>query len=236
MPKLRVVTSTYLLDIETALRLNRQLVEHVLDVTHHLFVEQRDYAAFESRKTSFGQQFDLRVKPDGGGGGLGRSGSLCRSAMHAQILPLVGRDETVANIDSDTFFQNVGMLADVMCNPGETRGFTGLDYGEVAPLKLIDGTSFKSMSGMLISAHAGVYTKAWKGVTQEVTRGICQLLMDSGHGCSEDVVAAYLYQVRGSAVAVSHETKYTRSIRGPALSRIYPSVEAGYPADVDVIA
>ena len=239
--RLIVVTSTYALDLHSALRLNRQLVafgeQNRETVIHTLFVEQRDYDLFEQHKNQQGQSFELRVKPDGGDGGCGRGGSLCRLHLHAQTLPQVRPGDTVANIDSDVFFQNPAMIPDIYCQADETRGFSG--WAKTDPnvvLELNDGTRFTPVSGMMQAAGHATYTKAWAHATHESVWNLCQLLMDSGHGCSEDVTAAVLYQTRGCGSFVNLSARWERSVRGPALSRLYPAPEAGYPATADVIA
>lgn len=233
---IRAFTSSYGLDLSMAIRLNKQLAKHGID--HHVFVEERDIAAFAPYFASREWEGSyLHKKPDGGEGGLGRSGALCRRHIHQTMLEFVKDGDTAVNLDSDVHFLNEKMIADITCAPGETRGFTGNEK-DVPSLPLNGGGSFFHMSGMIIAAHADVYRRAQIGLTHEDVWGICQHLMDSGHGCSEDVVASYLYQYKADGKAIALQDRgWIRSIRGPCWSRIYPDPAAGYPTEgVDVIA
>jgi hypothetical protein len=223
---IRAFTSSYPLDLDMAIRLNKQLVAHGVD--HHVFVENQDVAVFAPHFP--GSQ--LHEKPPGGDGGLGRAGSMCRWHILHHMLSVVQDGDTAVNIDSDVVFLNEKLIDELACSPGEVKGFTG-DSPGVPPIPIAGEGTFHPMSGMLIAAASDVFKRSMD-ISQDDVWAICQRLMDNGHGCSEDVVASYLYQIRGKAnVTAFQEVGYVRSVRGPTYSRAFPE---GYLTDVDVIA
>lgn len=226
---MRVMTTSHEPDLHDALRLNEQLLRH--GVEHYLFVPESQHDLFAPHAHG---RFALLHQAPGDGGGAGRSGSMHRWHVHAQMIPFVEPDDTVLNIDSDVFFVNEAMIDDLKCVPGETLGFTGDTPGfellraHYKHLFLVDGKSFFHMSGMIHGASGNVYRKAMDHPQSAVWEA-CQLMLDSQSECADDVIASYFYQVVGGATKVRHlQYNYKRFIN-PSLPKLFNR------KDVDVI-
>ncbi len=210
---IRAMTSTCMRDRDYALRLNKQLTAHGVD--HHIFIEPHEMIYF-------GASLNVHFKPVGGDNGYGQGGTLVRWNCHQQMLNVVRPGDTFVNIDSDVFFANEAMIADLACAPGEVKGFTtGERY-------VVDGESFVHMSGMIIAAASDVFVKAMSLPRLTLIRA-CERVRANpiariSSTPSEDVMASYLYQIRAGARVTNLGTKYTRN-----LSKLY------YSKDFDVI-
>jgi hypothetical protein len=197
---IRVVTSTCRRDVDYLRRLNGQLAWHRIE--HRCFVEAGELPFFRSLDLDA----MLHIKPDGGDNGLGRGGSVNRWAIHRHILPLVADVDTVVHLDSDVYFPSERLLSALERKSGEVAGFTN----SAPPLTCKNGASFFHMSGMLMTVSGDVYRRAWD-MSREAVWNICQHLLDSGHECSEDVSASYLYQCVGNGQIVKLEDQFVRA-------------------------
>lgn len=211
---IRVFTSTCSRDKGYVARLCTQMCKHGID--HFLFVEAAEVGAFSDLPVKEGR---LLIKPDGGDNGLGRGGTLVKSACWRQLAELVSDDDTVINLDSDVYFVNESMLDALVCNEFETKGFADTE------VKRVGEKTFFHMSGMLIAAHGASFRSVARLTSDEVYRHATDV-MDAGMIPSEDVVFSYLLQTVGNATKVVNlHTMFTRN-----LGKNYDSL------DFDVIA
>lgn len=211
------ITSTCTRDLDLVRRLHRQLREH--GINHTLFVENHELG-------DFSREFDdVLIKPDGGDNGFGAEGTLVRWACHQQMLQRVKPEDTFVNIDSDVYFANLQVLADITCGKGELRGFMA-PYANGVPrntvLVLPSNTprvsirerlpDFQHVSGMIIAVAGDVFIRAMS-LSRKVLIAVCDQLYRANIPPSEDVVASYLYQTRGNARhLVNFHDKYTRHL------------------------
>lgn len=189
---IHVLTSTYSKDYERACSLNERLIEY--DVTHHLFVEQKDLEQFkwlerDKRNTM------VHIKPDGGEGGLGRSGTMARFPCYKVMQSFIKEGDTYVQLDSDVIIDS-DIIPELACAPNEIKGFFHPDY----PVHLERDASipptlvrFSHLSGMSICAG---WRRFQESIPADETAmlAIIQYMMDEGFVPSEDVMLSYLLQ------------------------------------------
>jgi hypothetical protein len=171
--------------------LNEALIKW--DVTHHIFVEQKDLEQFkvlEQRGKTL-----IHIKPDGGEGGLGRAGTMARFPCYKVMQTFIKEGDTYAQLDSDVMIDSE-IIPHLACSRDEVKGFFNPDH----PVHLersaaIPGTDvrFSHLSGMSICAGWRVFHKS---IPQDETSmlAIIHFMMDEGFTPSEDVILSYLLQ------------------------------------------
>lgn len=121
---IHVLTSSYSRDFSRAASLNERLIKW--DVTHHLFVEKRDFELFSSLEDS-GIKTMVHIKPDGGEGGLGRSGTMARFPCYKVIQSFIKEGDTYVQLDSDVIIDSE-IIPELACSPNEVKGFFSPDH------------------------------------------------------------------------------------------------------------
>lgn len=185
------LTSSYAKDFERALSLNDRLIQS--DVTHHIFVEAKDFELFkplESRGKTM-----IHLKPDGGEGGLGRAGTMARFPCYKVMQTFIKEGDTYVQLDSDVII-DAEIIPELACTPNEVKGFFSADH----PVHLerestIPPTNvrFSHLSGMSICAGLKVFQKS---IPQDENAMLATIhfMMDEGFTPSEDVILSYLLQ------------------------------------------
>lgn len=185
------LTSSYSRDFERASLLNEVLIKW--DVTHHIFVEQKDieqFKVFEQRGKTL-----IHIKPDGGEGGLGRAGTLARFPCYKIMQTFIKEGDTYVQLDSDVIIDSE-IIPELACSQDEVKGFFNPNYPvhlerpETAPRTSL---RFCHMSGMAICAGWRVFHKSIPEDESSML-AIIQFMMDEGFTPSEDVVLSYLLQ------------------------------------------
>lgn len=186
---IHVLTSTYSKDFERASSLNERLIKW--DVTHHLFVEQKDFDQF--RYLGLKDKTLVHIKPDGGEGGLGRSGTMARFPCYKVMQSFIKEGDTYVQLDSDVIIDSE-IIPELACSPNEVKGFFSPDH----PVHLERDASipptdvrFTHMSGMSICSGSRVFQKSIPGTPSYMLATI-QFMMDEGFVPSEDVMLSYL--------------------------------------------
>lgn len=185
------LTSSYSKDFKRASLLNEGLIKW--DVTHHIFVEQKDIEQFkvlEQRGKTL-----IHLKPDGGEGGLGRSGTMARFPCYKVMQTFLKEGDTYVQLDSDVMIDSE-IIPHLACSPDEVKGFFNPDH----PVHLERSSTipptdvrFWHMSGMAICAGWRVFHKSIPKDESSML-AIIQFMMDEGFTPSEDVMLSYLLQ------------------------------------------
>lgn len=186
------LTSSYKNDFVRASSLNQQLINN--GVTHHIFVENSDIDLFkllEERGHTF-----IHVKPDGGEGGLGRSGTMARFPCYKKMQEIIVEGDTYAQLDSDVIFMDARIIPDLECSADEVKGF----YHPSFPVHLERPASAKQteirfchLSGMTICAGWRVFNNSIPK-DEAAMLSIIDMMLDEGFTPSEDVMLSYLLQ------------------------------------------
>jgi hypothetical protein len=186
-----VLTSSYHKDFERVANLNKILIQW--DVTHHIFVEQKDMLLFKGLEAR-GKTL-IHVKPDGGEGGLGRAGTMARFPCYKVMQSFIKDGDTYVQLDSDVILEPE-IVPELACRPNEIKGFFNPDR----PVHLERDTSipptnvrFCHMSGMSICAGSTVFQKSIPKDESEML-SIIDFMLAEGFTPSEDVMLSYLLQ------------------------------------------
>lgn len=182
------LTSSYSKDFQRASSLNERLIK--CDLTHHIFVEQKDlhlFRSIESGKTM------IHMKPDGGEGGLGRDGTMARFPCYKVMQSFIKEGDTYVQLDSDVII-DPEIIPELACQEYEVKGF----FDPTHPVHLERDASipptnvrFIHMSGMSICAGWRVFQEA---IPEDENRmlAIIDFMLAEGFVPSEDVMLSYL--------------------------------------------
>lgn len=183
-------TSSYDKDLQRVLLLNNRLIKH--ELTHHIFVEQKDIELFKQNFNNTPKTL-IHLKPDNGGGGLGRDGTMCRFACYKVLESYIKEHDTFVQLDSDVIIE-LDLIPQLECEPNEIKGFYNKDYPvhlERSPTAKPTDVRFIHLSGMSICAYGQVFlskipkdsTAMWDIITH---------MLEQGFTPSEDVMLSYL--------------------------------------------
>ena len=186
---IHAMTSSYDKDFIRASSLNERLIKN--NVFHNIFVEQHHIDMFkplESRGNTL-----IHLKPGGGEGGLGRSGSMARFPCYLKMKTILQEGDTYAQLDSDVIIDE-DCIPKLQCSEYEIKGFFNPDL----PVHLERDASipptdirFNHMSGMTICAGWRVFNESIPE-NEEKMLAIISLMLDNGFCPSEDVMLSYL--------------------------------------------
>lgn len=185
------LTSSYSKDLERAYCLNERLIQY--DVNHHIFVEQKDFELFKGIE-KHGKTI-VHIKPDGGEGGLGRSGTMTRFACYKIMQTFIKDGDSYVQLDSDVIIDS-DIIPELACKSNEVKGFYNPDY----PVHLERSANtpptnvrFCHLSGMSICAGWEVFHRS---IPEDKTKmlSIIDFMMSEGFVPSEDVMLSYLLQ------------------------------------------
>lgn len=188
------LTSSYAKDFQRASSLNERLIKW--DLTHHIFVEGRDQELF----TRLDSRLDkgktmVHLKPDGGEGGLGRSGTMARFPCLKIMQQFIKEGDTFVQLDSDVIIDSE-IIPELACSPNEVKGFFDPDH----PVHLERDASipptdvrFSHLSGMSICAGWRVFQKSIPVDESSMLHRI-DFMMREGFVPSEDIMLSYLLQ------------------------------------------
>jgi hypothetical protein len=188
------LTSSYSRDFERASFLNERLIKQ--DVTHHIFVEQKDFELFKGLEQR-GKTM-IHIKPDGGEGGLGRSGTMVRFPCYKVMQTFIKEGDSYVQLDSDVIIDSE-IITHLACSTDEVKGFFNPDYPvhlerpESAPRTDV---RFCHLSGMTICAGWRVFHKSIPEDESDML-DIIHFMMDEGFTPSEDIILSYLLQRQG---------------------------------------
>lgn len=197
---IRAMTSTCTRDFAKVAMLNRQLQRHGVD--HYLFVEGSEKPLFNTLKLGD----HVQLKPVGGDNGLGKGGTIVRWHCHQFMSTIVKSDDTFVNIDSDIYFADPKVIDDLVCSPGEMKGFASS-----GPTLELYGTPYHHVSGMVFAVHGASFLKAVSIPVDKLVT-ICDDISATGMCSSEDVVASWLYKIEGGASLTNLDEKYSRGM------------------------
>lgn len=185
------LTSTYSKDFERVLFLNERLIKW--DVTHHLFIEEKDRGLF--RLFEGGLKTLVHIKPDGGEGGLGRAGTMARFPCYKVMQKHLREGDTYVQLDSDVIIDSE-IIPELACRPDEVKGFFSPDH----PVHLERDASipptdvrFSHLSGMSICAGSAVFQRSIPADASDMLTTI-DFMLGQGFVPSEDVMLSYLLQ------------------------------------------
>lgn len=185
------LTSTYKKDFIRASALNEKLMKN--GVIHHLFVERDDLAQFNQLGN---EKTLIHVKPDGGEGGLGRTGTMTRFPCYKKMLEYIHEGDTYIQLDSDVILVDDEITIPALeCAENEIRGFFNPEYPthlQRTEQKETD-IRFHAMSGMTICAGWRVFKESIPDTEVEMM-AVIDLMLNEGFTPSEDVVLSYLLQ------------------------------------------
>lgn len=192
------LTSSYKKDFVRASALNKKLTKYP-DVVHHIFVEHADLDLFSSLEYGEGllSKTLIHVKPDGGEGGLGRSGTMARFPCYKIMQGFLKEGDTYVQLDSDVILVDDEIIIEALkCSENEIRGFYQPEYP--THLQRKEGTPptdvrFHAMSGMTICAGWKVFNESIPQDEHHM-RSIIEFMMAENFTPSEDVVLSYLLQ------------------------------------------
>lgn len=185
------LTSSYAKDFERASSLNLRLLKW--DLTHYIFVENKDLELFRSLQRR-GKTI-IHIKPDGGEGGLGRSGTMARFPCYKVMQTFIKEGDTFVQLDSDVIIDSE-IIPELACSENEVKGFFDPDH----PVHLERDASvpptdvrFTHMSGMSICAGWKVFQNS---IPKDVNTmlSIIEFMMGEGFVPSEDIMLSYLLQ------------------------------------------
>jgi len=185
------LTSSYSRDFERASFLNERLIKN--DVTHHIFVEQKDFELFKGLEQR-GKTL-IHIKPDGGEGGLGRSGTMARFPCYKVMQTFIKEGDSYVQLDSDVIIDSE-IIPYLACYANEVKGFFNTDYPthlqrpDTSPRTNV---RFCHMSGMTICAGWRVFHKSIPEDENSML-AIIDFMLDEGFVPSEDVMLSYLLQ------------------------------------------
>lgn len=193
------LTSSYSRDFERASSLNERLIKW--DVTHHIFVEQKDLELFkglEQRVCTIRQSKGktiIHIKPDGGEGGLGRAGTMARFPCYKVMQTFIKEGDTYVQLDSDVMIDSE-IIPQLACSPDEVKGFYNPDHPvhlERPAAATRTNVRFCHLSGMTICAGWRIFHKSIPKDESSML-AIIHFMMDEGFTPSEDVILSYLLQ------------------------------------------
>src|SRR5687767_3757920 len=184
------LTSSYSKDFKRASLLNEVLMK--CDVIHHIFVEEKDLEQFKALEVG---KTLIHIKPDGGEGGLGRSGTMARFPCYKVMQTFIKEGDSYVQLDSDVIIDSE-IVPQLACSPDEVKGFFNPDYPvhlerpqNVPPTNV----RFSHLSGMTICAGWRVFHKSIPDDESSML-AIIQFMLDEGFTPSEDVMLSYLLQ------------------------------------------
>lgn len=188
---IHVLTSTYSKDFDRASSLNERLIKH--DVTHHLFVEEKDYDLF--RELGRRGKTMTHIKPAGGEGGLGRAGTMARFPCYKVMQEYIQAGDTYVQLDSDVIIDSE-IIPELACRPNEIKGFFSPDHPvhlERAPSIQPTNVRFTHLSGMSICAGSEIFQRSIPA-DETAMLAIIDFMLAEGFVPSEDVMLSYLLQ------------------------------------------
>jgi len=181
------LTSSYARDFERAAYLNERVVNS--GAVHHIFVEQKDVELFTPLNAS------IHVKPDGGEGGLGRSGTMARFPCYKVMQTHINEGDSYVQLDSDVRIES-DLICELACDADEVKGF----FDPTHPVHLERSASipptdvrFCHLSGMSICAGWRVFNKSIPP-DEAAMLSIIDFMLNEGFTPSEDVMLSYLLQ------------------------------------------
>lgn len=188
---IHVLTSTYSKDFERASSLNERLIKW--DVTHHLFVETKDFWQFQPLEAR--GKTKVHIKPDGGEGGLGRSGTMARFPCYKVMQTFIKDGDTYVQLDSDVIIEPE-IIPELSCSANEVKGFFNPDHpvhlersADIPPTNV----RFCHLSGMTICAGWGIFHRAIPADESAMLSHI-DFMMAEGFVPSEDIMLSFLLQ------------------------------------------
>lgn len=188
---IQALTSSYSLDFERVSNLNYVLITS--DVTHHIFVEQKDFNQF--KVLSQRGKTIIHIKPDGGEGGLGRDGTMARFPCYKIMKSFIKDGDSYVQLDSDVRI-DAEVVPNLACSPDEVKGFFNPNFPihlERPETATRTNLRFSHLSGMTICAGWRVFNKSIPNDEQEML-SIISFMLDEGFTPSEDVILSYLLQ------------------------------------------
>lgn len=144
---MKAVSFTCLRDIDSVLRLNRQLEE--LAVDHFMFVEEDEFSEFSKIAKCYS-----RGNNANGTNGFGGAGTIAKLNMYKELNRIIDIGiETVLDVDSDVSFNNSKAVYWMNCVPGEMRGY----YELKEPIHSIDHKPFIYFTGCCKSYSSEIF-------------------------------------------------------------------------------